>query len=425
MRLALLASLVVSVVVHYVAGPWSLLPSQSLDLRDTEGELTIPIDLVENAAPAAPAPPPVPPAASPSPAPTAPPGEGPKHVIPVDAGAPSPREAPDAGPPRDAGAPSAPRDAGRAEVADLDASGAPELSDGGVEGLTAGDVLVEVRVNVNVVRGNPLGARLGPLLRAIPQWEEFMSGTDVDPIADTDWIRIYGPSLIRTEKDAVIVHYNMTDARAARDIAIVAKHDVSGGAFDAGVPGVRSWRGHADKAWRIFLLPRPHVAMMVPPEKAHETARVFSRVEPRLNMDPAQAVWLMVKNPNHPMPFFPASLRELRFWSVPRADGGADAYAEADAPDEAAAVDATRELRQVKARMNSFAVKLLTHGLLDDLEVTADGTKVKLHLVASREQLEAVYDLVAAELGVSEPASGSGSATPVTPAAPSVPPLHR
>ncbi len=424
MRLVLLASLLVSLVVHYVVSPWSLLPSQSLELRDTEGELTIPIDLVENAAPAAPAPPPVPPATTPPPAATVPPGEGPKHAAPVDAGAPRARESPDAGPPRDAGVPSSPRDAGRAEVADLDASDRPELSDGGVEGLTAGDVLVEVRVNVDVVRGNPIGARLGPLLRAIPQWEEFMSGTDVDPLADTDWIRIYGPSLIRTEKDAVIVHYNMTDARAARDIAIVAKHDASGGAFDAGVPGVRSWRGHADKAWRIFLLPRPHVAMMVPPEKAHETARVFSRIEPRLNMDPAQAVWLMVKNPNHPMPFFPPSLRELRLWAVPRTDGGADGYAEADAPDEAAAADAARELRQVKARMNSFAVKLLTHGLLDDLEVTADGTKVKLHLVASREQLEALYDLIAAELGVSEPPSGS--ATPVTPAPPpSVPPSRR
>jgi hypothetical protein len=73
--------------------------------------------------------------------------------------------------------------------------------------------------------------------------------------------------------------------------------------------------------------------------------------------------------------------------------------------------------------MNSFAVKLLTHGLLDDLDVTADGTKVKMHLVASREQLEALYDLIAAELGVNEPPSGS--AAPVTPPAPSGPPPRR
>lgn len=296
---------------------------------------------------------------------------------------------------------------------------ASALGDGGAEGVTAGDVLVEVRVNVDVVRGNPVGAKMGPLLRAIPQWDDFMSGTDVDPVADTDWIRIYGPSLIRTEKDAVIVHYNMTDARAARDIAVISRHDVNGGAFDAGVPGVRSWRGHADRAWRIFLLPRPHVAMMVPPEKAHETARVFSRIEPRLNMEPGQAVWLMVKNPNHPMPFLPASLEELRVWAIPRADGGADGYAEADAPDETAAADAAREVRLVKARMNSFAVKLLTHGLLDDLQVTSDGTKLRMHLVASQEQLEALYNLIAAELGVNEPPSGS--AVPVTPAAPPAP----
>jgi hypothetical protein len=258
---------------------------------------------------------------------------------------------------------------------------------------------------------------MGPLLRAIPQWDEFMNGTDVDPIADCDWIRIYGPSLIRTEKDAVIVHFNMSDARAAKDIAIVAKHDANGGAFDAGVPGVRAWRGHADRAWRIFMLPRAHVAMMVPPEKAHETARVFSRVEPRLNMAEGQAVWIMVKNPNHPMPFLPASLTELRFWAVPKPDGGADGYAEADAPDEAAAADAAKAVRALRGQMNSIAVKLLTHGLLDDVEVSVDGTKVKAHVPASEEQLEALYDLVAATLGVDQPAP-AGSAAPVPSATP-------
>jgi len=424
-RLALMACIALSMLGHYAVSPWTVFPARTLEMKDTDGELTIPIDLLEGEDTPPPPPPPPPPAAPP-PAPTAlPNAEGPKHPI-VDASAPRPR--PDAGGPRDAGVDAEGLSDAGAIANGLGPSDAASdamfaLGDGGLEGVTAGERLVEVRVNVDVVKTNPVGARMGPLLRGIPQWDDFMAGTDVDPIADVDWIRIYGPSLIRTEKDAVIVHFNMTDARAARDIAILSKHDVNGGAFDAGVPGVRAWRGHADRAWRVFILPRSHVAVMVPPEKAHETARVFSRIEPHLNMHDGDAVWVMVKNPSHPMPFLPTSLTELRFWARPRADGGADAFAEADAPDEESARLAARQIHTLAQQMNSLAVRLVTRGILNDVEVTSEGTKVKLHAPVSQEQLEAVYDLVSAELGVNPPPTVPSAAPSGVPSSPARP-LH-
>ena len=126
----------------------------------------------------------------------------------------------------------------------------------------------------------------------------------------------------------------------------------------------------------------------------------------------------MVKNPSHPMPFLPASLSELRLWVKPRPDGGADLFAESDAPDDEGARIATRQVHQLLLEMNSLGVKLVTRGVLNDAEVTHDGPTVKLHLTASQDQLEALYDLVAAYLGVNEPtAPGAASAAP-----PSVPP---
>jgi hypothetical protein len=233
-------------------------------------------------------------------------------------------------------------------------------------------------------------------------------------VKDLEWIWIFGPSLIHTEKDAAVLRYNMTDERAARNIATISKRDVGGGKFDAGVPGVRAWRGRADNAWRVFMLPRAHVAAMVPPDFAKVAARAFSRTELRTPTGPNEAVRVKVKNPSHPMPFLPASLTELRFWVVPRDAGGADAYIEADAPDERAAALASRQIRSFVQDENSIGVRLVTRGILNRFEVTNEGALVKAHAPVTQDQIEAIYDLVAAFLGVNvaEPPAAGGSPSP-------------
>jgi hypothetical protein len=321
----------------------------------------------------------------------------------------------DAGAPRDAAADAeSVSDAGTGKVASrdaLDAGLALGGADAGLgDGVMAGPTLVEIRVNIAVVRTNPVGARLGPVLLGIPQWADFLGGTDVDPVKDLEWIWIFGPSLIHTEKDAAVLRYNMTDDRAAKNIAALSRRDVGGGKFDAGVPGVRAWRGRADNAWRVFMLPRAHVAAMVPPDFAKVAATAFSRVELRTPTGPNEAVRVMVRNPSHPMPFLPTSLTELRFWATPREGGGADAFVECDAPDERAAAFAARQIRQLVQEQNSIGVKIVTRGLLNDFEVTSEGALVKGHVQVSQDQIEALYDLIAAYLGV--PAEPSGSSTP-------------
>jgi hypothetical protein len=278
----------------------------------------------------------------------------------------------------------------------------------------AGPTLVEIRVNIAVVRQNPVGARLGPVLLGIPQWADFLGGTDVDPVKDLEWIWIFGPSLIHTEKDAAVLRYNMTDDRAARNIAILSKHDVGGGKFDAGVPGVRAWRGRADNAWRVFMLPRAHIAAMVPPDFAKVAATAFSRVELRTPTGPNEAVRVMVKNPSHPMPFLPTSLTELRFWVAPREGGGAEAYVEADAPDPKAAELAARQIRQFVQEENSIGVRIVTRGILNGFEVTSEQKTVKAHAPVSQEQIEAIYDLVSAYLGVDTTEGAPGAPSPST-----------
>ena len=85
----------------------------------------------------------------------------------------------------------------------------PESMFGLSKVVNAGVQNVVLGVNVQLIRKHPVGARMGPVLQALPQWRDFLKGaqTPVDPIRDTDWILIYGPSLIHTDKDAVLVRY--------------------------------------------------------------------------------------------------------------------------------------------------------------------------------------------------------------------------
>src|SRR5262249_2284501 len=79
---------------------------------------------------------------------------------------------------------------------------------GAAGNVQADAVLVMVVVNAEVIRQNPVGAKMGYLLRGIPQWDDFMSGTEIDPVRDTDWVMISGPSLVNTSRDVVMIHYS-------------------------------------------------------------------------------------------------------------------------------------------------------------------------------------------------------------------------
>lgn len=411
-RVALALGFAGSVAFHYAVGPWSLLPEEHLEFREVDGELTIPIEaLMEE--PAAP----TPAAALPDKASETPGSPG------------QTKNGPDAGPRNDdgGGGDAEAHDGGDAgdldaEVATLaDAAALATTADGGVipgsngprdpagmvgvaGSVQAGPSLVQLLVNMEVIRQNPTGAKMGPLLSAIPQWDDFMSGTQVDPVRDTDWVFITGPSLIHTERDAIMIHYSTSDAVVDKAIDIVAHKYDRGGLFDAGVPGVKATLGHADRAPRVFLRPQSHLVAVVPPDYANTAARMLKGARVSAHVRPGEAVRLTLQNPSRPMPFLPTSISELRLWVIPRAaDGGADVFGEGDTPDSAAAILASEDFRRFVTRQNSIGVRIVTQGLLNNVEISPDGSVVRLKLSVSHEQLETLLGLVAGQLGVGLP----------------------
>ncbi len=292
----------------------------------------------------------------------------------------------------------------------------PEGIVGAVGAIQADVVLVMVVVNAEVIRATPVGGRLGVLLRALPQWDDFMNGTAIDPVRDVDWMMISGPSLLSTSRDVVLIHYSAADAVVDRAIAVLGRRSGHEGTIDAGARGVRAVLAHADRADRVILRTQAHVVAVVPPAVAQKIARQLVASPVPAHVRPGEAFYLRLVDPHHPMPEIPAELKELRLRVVPRDDGGADAYVEGDTADADVASQAADELRRVIRRHDDAITSLVTGGILDHVEVATSGSHVELHLAATRAQIERLAELAGDLLGVGpEPTTAPARGLPVRP----------
>jgi hypothetical protein len=426
---ALKITLALSLVAHVGLAPWRLFPNRGdIELKDADGELSIPLDILgEEPPPPEVKPPETPTTDDPSKDPNGPNAHKP------DAGPPKK----DGGPPHDAGPDAEPLaqldastdDSGPPSDAGLYAMGDAAVTDAGGQGVvdpTAGVATVNTGeqnivlvVNSAVIRKHPVGARLGPVIQQIPQWRDFLKGSQsvVDPIHHTDWILIYGPSLIHTDRDAVLVRYNVSDDIVDKAVDAVARTYDKGGPYDAGVPGVVASRGHADNAERIFMRPQPHLLVIAPPAHAYIAAKTYKTNTPRAP-SPKEAMHLLVRKPHQQIAIkglkFKEQLKTIDLWIEPRADGGADVHALGTCTDEQCAIDTADQMNDViKQQNSSIGVRIATRGLLNNAKVVAEGNKAKLDLVVTQDQLEAFLQLVAAAVGaqVTPPAGGGAGGT--------------
>lgn len=411
-------ALTASLGVHGAAVVKAVGPPPEIEFKDVDDELTIPIDMFEDS-------PPPPPAPAPEPAPAGAPGEGPGTIDagakPArDAGAPSPH---DAGADAEADAAPPPKrpvhDAGsEIPLSDLDAGAEGDAGTGdagggglgprdpssmvGLSGLVnTGPQNVILLVNMAAIRKHPASTQLGRVFAAIPQWESFIRGHEsmVDPVRDTDWIMIYGPSLIHTEKDAVLVRYSLSDALVDKALDVMA----TGGAYDTGVKGVKASMGHADNADRVFMRAGSKLLAVVPPDKAKDFARVLSRNSAKPRINPSEAMRLVVRNPHRQISIpglkFPTDLEELRIWIVPNDDGSATVFAEGTVTSADGCPEVAAFMNQVFTRVNTGLVQMFTNNLLGGANVTCDGNVPKAQVVAPQRTIEKLITVSLTFLG--------------------------
>jgi len=98
----------------------------------------------------------------------------------------------------------------------------------------------------------------------------------------------------------------------------------------------------------------------------------------------------------------PHDISEARVWVDSRAtDAGADVYVEADCPDAASAQADADAITKLIKHKNSFAVRVMTAGLLNNVEVTTVEAQVRLHVRASQQQIDSIIALASSTYGAS------------------------
>lgn len=403
-RIASVIALAVSAGLHALLFPLEL---NHLEITDVEGEASIAIDVLS--------------AADVSPSEQTAPSEGTSAQLPaVEDGDQARRH--DAG----VGGRTAVRDAAVTSAAEAFSLEAGEVSDAAVARFDAGSapdaealmsaiqtdrVLVMLVINAEVIRKNPVGATIGYLLRALPQWDQFMAGTTLDPVRDIDWIVISGPSLVNTERDVVLIHYSAPDTTMDRAVAAIGRRTTGGGFIDAGVRGVKATLAHADRAERVILRPQSRVLAVVPPSAASKVARQLVGARVMAPIREGDAVYLRFVSPHRAIPDLSDAIHELRLRVVPRADEGADVYVDGDTDDAAAAAAAAVQVARLVRRHNDTLTSLVTHGLLDHVETSSEGSSLKVHLTVTRNQIATIAALVGDVLGV-QPSEARPAATP-------------
>ena len=424
--------LAVSLLLHVPFTPWAALvgllslwspPTDATSAPDITG---IPVDLIDDPVPAQPEP------AQPESAPdtngAGEPASSPVKKKPLapkiaDAGSPDAEadaEAADAGSAdagladagtarSDAGSERKDSDAGANSDAGTPDAGAKPLTDptlvAGVKQVADPNANVRLTMYTDKIRANPLGARIGPLLRSLYQWRDFFGPTAIDPIRDIDQIYVVG-SQLRDSSNVVAIlrhHVPMAKMRAALDALVHA--DQAGEWLDAGVPVASA---HADGAERRFLLPNPQTVIVAPPSayaaalKAGKLIRLMPSAGPEAAMIYLATPWraflgLPVK--------VPQTIKWARVRITPTADGGASAELDAEDEDEAtAAEDAaylTRTANAVSQLNLGFLGSILgqqSHKFIEHVAFTANGKMLRGEAQVTADQLSAALDFAGAYL---------------------------
>jgi len=248
------------------------------------------------------------------------------------------------------------------------------------------------------VRSLPIAPRLGQLIARLPQWRSFFGPAGLDPIRDIKGIYVAGPQFRVSTDVVVVVSYNVPQSTMRKAVDGIVNHPPKGEWLDAPLPVARA---HADRADRIFVLPKSKIVLMVPPHlKDDAIAKAPRMTFPAIGGD--AAVVAFVAKPwravmGLPIPVdIPHSIAQVSLSVSPTADGGAILHVDAtDESPETARSDAALLTQAINAltQQNVGALGALLFGgqtlsLIEPVELRASGKAIRGDATVTPRQLE-------------------------------------
>lgn len=283
---------------------------------------------------------------------------------------------------------------------------------------------LRLTIFADVIRDHPLGERVGSLLRRTPQWRDFFGPSAIDPIADVDRVLLAGPDFRDSSEVVAVVQHHLPPKRIEQAMETMVLRD--GKWLDR---KARLALARADRATRLFAAPNDHIVVVAPPQ-LEKQVRALGEKTRFPNTDDAVALSAYIVKPHYAAKgtgiVLPKTLRWARLDLRPRADGGGvlqilaqEASAEA-ASETAALVQALIEqatsldLRKGGAwgGVASFLMGSSKVEMLESVHFEARGDQVHGTLVATKNQLLTLADLLGAYLPPDPQALPPGQGSP-------------
>jgi hypothetical protein len=246
------------------------------------------------------------------------------------------------------------------------------------------------------LRGHPLGAQAGRAFGLWRGWGETLRAIARDPVSELDWIDVVGPAEPSAERMLARTSGASADAAIEGRLVALQARSAEPGASHVwnDLPAAAA---RLDASLRVVF--RPQRRFVAASAAALGPSLSYRLANARLH-DPAtgplEAVRADLPHPHDVLRILPDAIRRFRARVVALPNGDAEGSAEGDCDGPGEAVAAAATLRDTLARQNVPLVRLVTHGILDGIAIRTDGSVVELRVRATRDQLEAVFAMVAA-----------------------------
>jgi hypothetical protein len=248
------------------------------------------------------------------------------------------------------------------------------------------------------IRSLPIGPRIGQLVARLPQWRSFFGPAGLDPIRDIKGIYIAGPQFRVSAEVVVVLSYNVSQATMHKAVDGIVNHHPKGEWLDAPIPVARA---HADRAERIFVLPKSKIVLMVPPHlKDDAISKAPHMAFPSVGGEAALVAfvakpWRATMGLRVPVEI-PRTIASVSLSLSPTSDGGATLHVDAtDASPEAAQADAATLTQAINAvtQQNVGALGALLFGgqtlsLIEPVDLRAVDKSIRGDAKITPRQLE-------------------------------------
>lgn len=286
------------------------------------------------------------------------------------------------------------------------------------------------------IRSLPIAPRIGRLVARLPQWRSFFGPTGLDPIRDIDRVFIAGPQFRASGDVVAFLQYSVSTSLVRQAVDAIVKREPKGEWLATKVPAARA---RADRSDRIFVLPKGHILLMVPPHlKDDAIAQAPQLSFPAVGGQAAVVAflatpWRALLGLNAPVEI-PRSIASATLTVTPSDDGGAVLHVSAvDETPDAAKSDASLLTRAINAltQRNVGAVGAILFGgqtlsLIEPIDLHADGKTIRGDARVTPRQLERLLGFaegwVDVITGGGPPPRASSQSLPRSPVAPLAPP---